>query len=99
MQVTGTGGYAEVDLYEKTLVFWPAVIEKTRVKDYQDLLVTFAKPVKEEIPVVERESLRDEIESFLDSVRNDTPVYTPGEDGLAALKAALAAADDIAKNS
>jgi UDP-N-acetylglucosamine 3-dehydrogenase len=99
MQVTGTGGYAEVDLYEKTLVFWPAVIEKTKVEDYQDLLVTFADPVKEEIQVVERESLRDEIESFLDSVRNDTPVYTPGEDGLAALKAALAAADDIAKNS
>lgn len=94
MTVTGTGGYAEVDYLTQTLTLYPLVVKKT-VNDYQDLLVTFADPQTIDVPVDKRESLEAEITSFLTSIVEDTPVFTSGEEGLAALRIALIADENI----
>lgn len=94
MTVTGSGGYAEVDYLRQTLTLYPSVVVK-EIADYQDLLVKFGEIEPEVVPVEKRQPLLAEIESFLASVLNDTPVFTSGEDGLAALKIALLAAEDI----
>lgn len=98
MTVTGTGGYAEVDYFKQTLTFYPSVVTKT-VDDYNDLLVKFGNTEKVDIAVDKKQPLEVELDSFLASVANDTPVYTPGEDGLAALRVALKADSDIRKRS
>jgi UDP-N-acetylglucosamine 3-dehydrogenase len=94
MEITGTGGYAELDLLTKRLVYYKATVTRS-VDDYQDLLVKFAEPETEVIPVVERQPLEVELESFLNSVANGTPVMTTGAEGLKALEIALAAGADI----
>lgn len=98
MTVTGTGGYAELDYLSQTLTLYPTVVKKT-VNDYKDLLVTFGDPQTIDVPVTKRESLEAEISSFLASIADDTPVFTSGEDGLAALRVALAADEDIKKRA
>lgn len=94
MNVTGTGGYAEVDYLKQTITLYPTVIKKT-VKDYHDLLVTFGDAQTVEVPVEKRESLEAEISSFLASTADGSAVFTSGEEGLAALKIALAADSSI----
>lgn len=97
LEVTGTGGYAEVDYLTKSLTLYPSNVTKTSVADYEDLLVTFGKPEKLEVEIKDkdRQPLEAEITSFLTSVLEDTPVYTSGEDGRKALEIALQAGADI----
>ena len=96
MSVTGTGGYAEVDYLEQKLTLYPSVVTKT-VVDYHVLLVKFGDPQTIDVPVEKHQPLAAEITSFLQSIVDDTPVFTSGDDGLAALRVALAADADIKK--
>lgn len=98
LEITGTGGYAELDYLTKKLVLYPSAVTKT-VSDYGDLMVKFGDPKPKIVPVKERQPLEAELSSFLDAIRNDEPVVTTGEEGLKALEIALAAGTDIKSHS
>lgn len=99
LEVTGTGGYAEVDYLTQKLTLYPSNVTKTSVEDYGDLLVTFGETKTIDVPVEKRQPLEAEIVSFLTSIVEDTPVYTSGEDGRKALETALLAGADIEEHN
>ncbi len=52
----------------------------------------------EELPVIEKEPLRAEIESFISSINNDTKPIVDAQDGYEALRVAYKIMEDIEKN-
>lgn len=95
MVVTGSKGYAEVDLLEQTIDMVEA--PAASASDWEDLVKKFSHPryVSKPVPGVGTQPLRLQLESFLNSIRNDTTPVTTGEDGRRALAMALAAEADI----
>ena len=59
--------------------------------DFGDFIVKFSEPDKTIVGTASQEPLKMEIESFLKCIKENTEPLTSGEEGLKAIKVALAA--------
>ncbi|PIP31066.1 oxidoreductase [bacterium (Candidatus Howlettbacteria) CG23_combo_of_CG06-09_8_20_14_all_37_9] len=88
ISVTGTKGYAELNYITQKLQLFYSNYSKV-ADNFGDFVIKFGEPEKQDIKIKQKEPLRAELESFINSVANNKPVHTPGEDGLKALNIAL----------
>ena len=98
LAITGTEGYAELNYLTQKLTVHKSVYAKT-TDGFGEFLIRYGDPQTEDVVVDQKEPLRSEIESFLDSIVSGAPVVTTGEDGLQALQTALTADLDIKKRA
>lgn len=84
LMINCTKGYAEIDLIKQRLIFYP-------LDDISDdkILSRTSAGIKERISVRKKEPLKEEIKSFVKSVRNRQKPIVTAEQGLNALKIAL----------
>jgi UDP-N-acetylglucosamine 3-dehydrogenase len=94
LAVTGSEGYAELNYITQKLELYKSHYSKD-FDGFGEFVIKFGDAEKEDIDVDQKEPLRAEIESFLNAIRRNEKVVTSGEDGLTALKIALAAQEDI----
>lgn len=93
LMIAGTKGYVELDLINQNLDFYRHHYTQ-KYNNFGDFVIKFErKSQKRKIPVKKQEPLREELKSFLQSVKLRRHAKVSGEDGLSALKIAL----DISK--
>jgi len=90
LTVTGERGMFLVDYLGQDLYYYENQDALPVVWDQISLLKGVSEGRMIRFPLSRSEPLKRELQAFAHSVRDDTPVPVPGEDGLAALAAALA---------
>lgn len=94
LNVTGTKGYAVVDLGTQELVLFNT--KYTHEFDaFEDFIGKFKKSEGKKIKVLLKEPLRAQLESFIDSVANGAPLIISPEEALLALRTAVLATEII----
>jgi len=90
LTVTGEKGMFLVDYLTQDLYFYENQDALAVEWEQMSLLKGVSEGRMIRFPVSKAEPLKAELQAFARSVHQDTPVPVPGEDGLAALRAALA---------
>lgn len=94
LNVTGTKGYAVVDLLAQKLILFDTKYTQD-FDDFEDYIGKFKQSMGRKIKVSLKEPLRAQLESFIDSVANDKPPAVPPEEALWALRTAILATENI----
>ena len=94
LNVTGTRGYAVVNLSTQELIFFDTQYSQ-EFDDFDDYIGKFKESTGKKIPVNLKEPLRLQIESFIDSVLHGREVAVTPEDALLALRTAILATETI----
>lgn len=76
LTITGTEGYLEMDYVSQQIEFYKSNYEKFKegINNFSDYILRFSEPDKIVISVAKKEPLREEINYFLDCVRNDVRI-------------------------
>lgn len=90
LEITGSGGYAELDFITQELKVFESVIDKD-YDSFGDFVIRFGRPKMRSIPVERTEPLKLEILDFLGCIETGRAPLVGGEDGVAAVKIALLA--------
>ncbi len=90
LTVTGERGMFRVDYLTQDLYFYENQDALPVAWDQMSMLKGVSEGRMIRFPVSKTEPLKRELQAFARSIQDDTPVPVPGEDGLAALSAALA---------
>src|SRR3989344_5526229 len=96
--LTGTLGYLEIDNIKQELKLYTNGKFGPDFESYEEFLKTSTSTQIEEIKIDKEEPLRNELESFINSISNDTKPLITGEDGLKALRIAINALNGGDKN-
>lgn len=92
LQITGTGGYAELNYITQELNLYQAKYKKQiDPQNYQEFLITYGAAKKITLPIKFQEPLKLELSAFLNSIQTNTPPEVTGEQALTALEIALKA--------
>lgn len=94
LNITGTKGYAVVNLLTQELIFFDTQYSQD-FDDFDDYIGKFKESKGKKIAVDLKEPLRLQIESFIDSVSFTKEVAVTVEDALHALRAAILATEII----
>ncbi|MBN1348198.1 Gfo/Idh/MocA family oxidoreductase [candidate division KSB1 bacterium] len=90
LNITGIKGYGELNFLTQSLKLYESQYETT-YDSFNDYVIKFGTPNIREIDVKTAEPLKLELQQFLVSLKNDTAMPVPAQEGLAALKIALRA--------
>lgn len=96
LSISGVKGYAELNYITQELVFYKSVYEKTH-DGFDDFVVKFGEPEKENVPVEREEPLKLELRDFLGSIRDNRDPLVTGEDGIVTLRVARAILESSSK--
>lgn len=88
LTVTGTKGFAQVNYITQTITLYKSNYEKN-YDEFGDFIVKFGNPEKEELQLSKSEPLKNELEHFVDCVKNNKTPLVSGEDAIKALRVAL----------
>lgn len=89
LMIAGTKGYAEIDLINQSLDFYRHYYTQ-KYNGFGDFVIKFGRESKRRrIPIKRKEPLKEELKSFLRSIKLNRQPEITGEDGLLALKIAL----------
>jgi UDP-N-acetylglucosamine 3-dehydrogenase len=88
LAVTGTKGYAELNYITQKLQLFYSNYSKI-IDSFGEFVFKFGEPESVNVEVEQKEPLKAEIESFLNSIIYNVPVKTSAESGLKALEIAL----------
>ncbi|MEX0621777.1 MAG: Gfo/Idh/MocA family oxidoreductase [Candidatus Woykebacteria bacterium] len=94
LNVTGTKGYAVVNLITQDLILFDTQYTQ-EFDDFEDFVGKFKESKGKKIPVDTVEPLRLQLEHFVDSVANGNPPFVSAEDALHALRIATLATENI----
>ena len=94
LNVTGTKGYAVVNLLTQELILFDTKYTQ-EFDDFKDYVGKFKESVGKKIKVSLKEPLRAQLESFVDSVANGVAPLVSGEEALWALRTAILATESI----
>ncbi|MEM5812374.1 MAG: Gfo/Idh/MocA family oxidoreductase [Candidatus Aenigmatarchaeota archaeon] len=87
LAVTGTKGYAELNYVTQNLIFYKSKYERN-FETFDDI-VKFAEPEIVKVNVKKSEPLKEELNDFISSIKNNREPLVTGDDGLKALEIAL----------
>ena len=88
LNVTGTKGYVELDYISQDITFFESNY-KTGIDDFGDFIIKFSSPNKVEVGVEKGQPLKNELESFVNSIKNDVNPKVSLVEAFNALKIAL----------
>ena len=99
LMITGTKGYAEIDYIDQKLIFYRHHYAQT-YDNYGDFVIKFGRESKKRnILIKKSEPLKEELKSFLKSIRSDKEPEVTGKEALLALKIALKISKIIKKGN
>jgi predicted dehydrogenase len=93
VELTGTAGYAEVNLITQQVVLYrqnPLLVEREFDPDthsyYNDYLLSFASPDRVELGIARKEPLQEELAAFWRAIRNREPSPVTAADAVRAVE-------------
>ncbi|MCS7244447.1 MAG: Gfo/Idh/MocA family oxidoreductase [Candidatus Calescibacterium sp.] len=87
LSVTGTKGYIELNYITQQVQLYQSDL-RIDYNDFGDFIISFANPRITTVPIIPREPLQVELESFIKAVKGESCEIVSGEEGLRALKIA-----------
>lgn len=94
LNVTGTKGYAVVNLLTQELILFDTDYTQ-EFDDFEDFIGKFKESKGKKIPVDLKEPLRLQLQSFINAVRTGKEVAVSPEEGVLALRTAILATETI----
>ena len=88
LNITGSRGYAELNYITQELDVYKSNYAKD-YDDFGDFVIKFGKPTKINMEIKKEEPLKNELQTFLDCIKNNKEFPIKNNDALDALKIAL----------
>lgn len=96
IHITGTCGYAEVDMLTQKITQYNAVLPQAPHRNFSEFLLNYAIPDSTTTSCFRREPLKEELSVFLDAIKTgNTEELITGEDALQTLKLTLEAKNTV----
>ncbi len=88
LNITGNKGYLELDYISQDITLFESNYEK-EISDFGEFVIKFSSPNRTEIEIKKEQPLKNELESFIECVKNDSEPKVKLKEAFNALEIAL----------